>query len=128
VLRYLLVWLALLVIAIGNGVLRQATYGKVMPELRAHQFSTFIRAVVMGGCIWFVVGRWPPASNGEAVMVGVTWLTLTVMFEFFMGLVLRKRTLAEVLADYDVRAGRVWLLFLLWLMVAPWLFYSLRHQ
>jgi hypothetical protein len=51
-----------------------------------------------------------------------------VTFECFLGLVVRKRPLAEVLADYNVRAGRVWLLFLLWLMLAPWLFYILQHR
>ena len=116
----------MLVIAIGNGALREATFGKHMPELRAHQLSTFIGAVVMGVFIWFVIGLWPPASNGEAIAVGGVWLCLTLVFEFFMGLVLRKRSLSEVLADYDLRAGRVWLLFLGWLGVAPWLFYFLK--
>jgi hypothetical protein len=124
-LRYILIWLALLVIAIGNGILRQTTFGKVMPELRAHQLSTLIGAVVMGGFIWISVDIWPPSSNGEAIVVGVVWLFLTVLFECFMGLVLQKRSLAQVLADYDLREGRVWPLFLIWLMVAPWLFYSL---
>ena len=127
-LRYILIWFGLLVVAIGNGTLRQLTFGKVMTERGAHQLSTLIGAVVMGGCIWFVVGRWPPSSSGEAIGVGIVWVFLTVSFECFLGLVLRKRPLAEVLADYDVRAGRVWLLFLLWLMVAPWLFYSLKAK
>jgi hypothetical protein len=127
VLRYILIWFAMLVIAIGNGALRQATFGKVIPELRAHQLSTAIGALVMGVFIWFVVDVWPPSSAGEAIAVGVVWLGLTVFFEFFMGLVFRKRSLAQVLADYDLRAGRVWLLFLLWLAVAPWLFFSLKN-
>jgi hypothetical protein len=127
-LRYFLIWFGLLVVAIANGVLRQATFGKVMPERRAHQLSTLIGAVAMGGCIWFVIGRWPPSSGGEAIGVGVVWVFLTVTFECFLGLVVRKRPLAEVLADYNVRAGRVWLLFLLWLMLAPWLFYILQHR
>ena len=35
-LRYILLWLAMLVIAVGNGALRQMTFAKVLPELRAH--------------------------------------------------------------------------------------------
>ena len=125
-LHHILIWFALLVIAIGNGVLRQTTFGKVMPELRAHQLSTLIGAVVMGVFIWFTIDMWPPSSNREAIAVGVFWVFLTVMFECFMGLVLQKRSLAKIMADYNVRAGRVWPLFLIWLMVAPWLFYSLK--
>lgn len=118
---------AVLVIAIGNGALRQTTFGKVMPELRAHQLSTIIGAVVMGVFIWFFIQVWPPSSNGEAIAVGLVWLVLTVVFEFSMGLVLLNRPMAQLLADYDWRAGRVWLLFLIWLMVAPWLFFLLKN-
>jgi len=35
-LRYILLWFVMLVIAIGNGALREATFGKILPELRAH--------------------------------------------------------------------------------------------
>ena len=127
-LRYLLIWPVMLVIAIGNGALREKTFGKVLPELRAHQISTLVGSIAMGLVIWFVVATWPPSSGGEAIRVGFVWLALTIAFEFFMGLVLQKRALARVLADYNLRAGRVWVLFLLWLAVAPWLFLSLQRD
>lgn len=125
-LRYILLWFVMLIIAIGNGVLRETTFGKVLAELRAHQLSTLIGAVLMGVFIWFVIHEWPPSSSGESFTIGAVWLCLTVVFECFMGMVLRKRPLAEVLADYDLLAGRVWVLLLLWIMVAPWLFFVLR--
>lgn len=81
----------------------------------------------MGVFIWFFIQVWPPSSNGEAIAVGLVWLVLTVVFEFSMGLVLLNRPMAQLLADYDWRAGRVWLLFLIWLMVAPWLFFLLKN-
>ena len=124
-LRYFLAWFPMLVLAVANGTLRQATFAKIMPELRAHQLSTLIGALVIGAFIWFVIRVWPPASNREALIVGVMWLALTVAFEFFMGLVLAKRPLAQVLADYNVLAGRVWPFFLIWLALAPLLFYRL---
>ncbi len=125
-LRYLLIWFALLALAIANGALRQSTFGKVMPELRAHQLSTLIGSIVMGVAIWLVIAAWPPASGRQAIAIGVVWLGLTVAFEFFMGLVLLRRARAEVLGDYNLRRGRVWVLFLAWLTVAPWLFHSLQ--
>ncbi|MCX6850932.1 MAG: hypothetical protein NTY98_18630 [Verrucomicrobia bacterium] len=124
-LRYILLWFVMLIIAIGNGVLRETTFGKRMTELRAHQLSTLIGAVLMGVFIRFVIQEWPPSSGGAAFTIGAVWLCLTVVFECFMGLVLRKRPLAEVLADYNLLAGRVWVLLLLWIMVAPWLFFVL---
>jgi len=117
----------MLFIAIGNGALRQTTFGKVMPELHAHQLSTLIGSVVIGAFIWFVINAWPPSSSRKAIAIGIVWMCLTVAFEFFMGLVLLGRPLAQVLGDYDLLSGRVWLLFLLWLAIAPWLFHSLKR-
>ena len=124
--RYVLAWVGMLVLAIANGALRQATFGMVLPELRAHQLSTLIGSVLMGAFMWVVLRWWPPASRREAIAIGLLWVSLTVAFEFFMGLVLLGRPVAQVLADYNVFAGRVWVLFLLWLTVAPWLFFRIR--
>jgi hypothetical protein len=124
-LRYVLAWFPMLAIAFANGALRQITYGKAMPELQAHQLSTLIGMAAIGAFIWLIVRRWPPTSNRQALGIGVIWLALTVVFEFFMGLVLANRPLTEVLADYNVFRGRVWVVFLTWLTFAPLLFYRL---
>ena len=125
--RYLLAWVAMLVIAVANGALREASFAKAMPELRAHQLSTLIGSVLMGVFIWFVIRTWPPSSGREALLIGLVWLVLTVAFEFFMGLVLAHRPLSQVLEQYDLSAGRVWVLFLLWLTLAPWVFFRFRR-
>ncbi len=124
--RYVLAWVPMLAIAVANGALRQLTFAKVMPELRAHQLSTLIGSVLIGWFIWFIVRAWPPSSSGRALLIGFTWLVLTVAFEFFMGLVLAHRPLPDVLRDYDVRAGRMWGPCLTWRALAPWIFYRLR--
>jgi len=125
--RYVLAWLPMLVIAVANGALRQVTFGKVMPELHAHQLSTVIGSVLEGLFVWFVIRKWPPSSSRHALRIGLVWLVLTVAFEFFMGLVLARRPLPDVLHDYNLLAGRVWVLFLVWLTFAPWVFFRLRR-
>jgi hypothetical protein len=124
--RYVLAWVPMLVIAIANGALRQATFANVMPELRAHQLSTLMGSVLIGLFIWLIIRTWPPSSGSQALLVGLVWLLLTVVFEFFMGLVLAHRPLSQVLHDYNLLAGRVWVLFLIWLTLAPWVFFRLR--
>ena len=124
--RYLLAWVAMLVIAVANGALRQATFAKVMPELRAHQLSTLIGSVLIGLFIWFFIRTWPPSSSREALLIGLFWLVLTIAFEFFMEVVLAHRSLAQVLQDYNLLTGRVWVLFLIWLALAPWVFFRLH--
>ena len=117
----------MLVIAVANGALRQTTYAKVMSELRAHQLSTLIGSALIGLFIWLVIRTWSPSSAREALQIGLVWLLLTVTFECFMGLVLAHRPLSEVLYEYNLFAGRVWLLFLVWLTLAPWVFFRLRN-
>jgi hypothetical protein len=94
-----------------------------MTELRAHQLSTLTGSVLIGFFIWLVIHTWPPASGRQALLIGVGWLILTVVFEFFMGLVLARRPLSQVLHDYNLMAGRLWVLFLIWLVLAPWVFF-----
>ncbi len=125
--RYVLAWVPMLIIAVANGALRQATFAKVMPELRAHQLSTLIGSVLIGLFVWLIIRVFPPSSGRQTVLIGVIWLILTVAFEFFMGLMLAQRSLAEVLHDYNLLSGRVWVLFLVWLTFAPWVFYRFKN-
>jgi hypothetical protein len=127
-LRYLLAWVPMLVLAIANGALREATYARRMPELRAHQLSTAIGAAILGVYIGFVMRAWPPVSTQQALQVGLSWLVLTVLFEFFMALVLARRSLREVLREYNVARGRVWVFLLLWITLAPVLFHLLDRS
>jgi len=123
--RYLVAWLGLLAVAVANGALRAASFGKTMSELAAHQLSTLIGSAALGIAIWFIVRRWPPSSEREALTVGLVWVVLTVAFEFFMERVVVGKSLSEALAAYDVPAGRVWVFLLLWIALAPLLFYRL---
>ena len=124
-LRYLVAWFPMLAIAIANGALRQAVFTTRMPEPRAHQLSALTGAIFIGAFIWFVIRRWPPASGRAAIQVGLLWVVMTIAFEFFMVLVLLSEPLERALADYNLFAGRVWVLFLAWLAVAPWMFFRI---
>ena len=121
--RYIVAWFGLLAVAVANGALRVATFGRTMSELAAHQVSTLIGSAALGIAIWFIVRRWPPSSDREALTVGLVWVVLTVAFEFFMELVVAGRSMSEALASYDVAAGRVWVFFLFWIALAPLVFY-----
>jgi cobalamin biosynthesis protein CobD/CbiB len=126
--KYLFNWIPMLVIAVAHGALRQFTFASLMPEIHAHQFSTLTGSVFIGLYIWFVVRRWPPSSDCQAVQIGIIWTILTVAFEFFMGLVLAQKPLADIMHDYNLFAGRVWVLFLVWLSLAPWVLLRISRK
>jgi hypothetical protein len=121
--RYVVAWILMVFIAIANGALRQLTFAKTMSEARAHQLSTLTGSVVIGAFIWFIVQTYPPSSNSQALSIGLVWGVSTIIFETFMGLFFQHRSVREILHEYNVFAGRVWLLFLIWLIVAPLIFY-----
>jgi hypothetical protein len=118
--RYLPGWLILAVVAVGNGVLRETTYGKFLPELASHQVSTLMAMVFTGIVVWMLHRRWPIASSRQAWLIGVLWLVFTIAFEFGFGHFIVGHSWARLLTDYNLFAGRVWPLFLLWVMVLPY--------
>lgn len=123
ILRYMLAWLPMMAIGILNGTIREATYGKVLSELRAHQVSTLTGVLLLGLYIWIITYFWSPESLQQALLIGVLWLGLTVTFEFIFGHYVAGHSWSQLLRDYNILAGRVWLLVLIWITVAPLLFY-----
>jgi hypothetical protein len=119
---YLAAWLAMLLVSVANGTLRDLTYGRAMDELSAHQLSTASGIVLLGLVMWFFLRRRPPASGRAALAVGLLWMGLTVAFEFLFFHYVAGHPWSVLLANYDLAGGRLWVLVLLWLLVAPSLF------
>lgn len=123
--KYVLAWIPMVLIGIGNGIARVSTYGKHMSDLRAHQLSTVTGGVLMGLYMYGVSRVLRFESGRHALSVGLMWLLMTIGFEFAFGRFVAGHEWGRLFRDYDLTAGRVWLLFLLWLMLAPYVFYRL---
>ena len=119
--QYLFFWLILAVVAIINGVLRQATYARHIPELAAHQVSTVTGILLTGAVVWILSRFWPIGSAKEARVIGACWLLMTVAFEFGFGHYVAGHSWSRLFADYNLADGRVWSLFLAWIAVLPYL-------
>ena len=122
---YLLAWFPMVLIAIANGVVRVGWYGKMMPEQAAHQLSTIIGIILFGIYIGIVIHLWLPESGRQAVMIGIIWLLMTVAFEFLFGHYIAGHSWQKLFEDYNLLAGRVWILVLIWITLAPYGFYVL---
>lgn len=126
--KYLLAWVPLVLIAIANGALRQGWYGKDLGELQAHQISTGIGVLLFAVYIWGLLRIWRPASAGQALRIGLLWLGLTVAFEFLAFHYLAGIPWSRLLHDYNIFAGRVWGVILVWVATAPSVFYRLQGE
>jgi hypothetical protein len=127
-LRYSFAWFVMLIVSVANGAVRDFTYGKHMTELHAHQLSTLSGMVLLGTVIFAFVRRWPPASDRQALFIGLFWMLLTVVFEFIFFHFVAGHTWAELLANYDLLHGRIWVLLLAWITLAPYFFNHLRKR
>jgi hypothetical protein len=125
--KYVLAWIPMVFIAIANGAIREGWYGKHLSELQAHQVSTASGVLLFGIYIWILLRFWRPVSGGQALTIGLLWLGMTVAFEFLFGRYVMKRSWSELLHDYNLFAGRVWLVVLVWVTLAPYLLYRLQQ-
>lgn len=126
-LKYGLAWFPMVVIAVLNGVLRECVYGKFVTELRAHQISTLLGCIFLGVYMAGLIYLWRPESAGQALDVGALWFVLTVCFEFVFGRFVGKHSWKRLLQDYNIFAGRVWILLLIWVGIAPYVFFSVMR-
>jgi hypothetical protein len=126
-LKYAAAWLLMPIIGIINGVIRQYGYSSALGELRAHQVSTLTGIVLFGLYIWALTLLWKIRSSAEAIAIGLTWLILTVAFEFLFGHYVMKHSWSRLLHDYNIFEARLWVLVLLWVTVAPYVFYKLSR-
>jgi hypothetical protein len=115
-----------MVIAVANGIARNSWYGGSLSELRAHQVSSLTLIVLVGLSTWALYELRLFRSSGEARATGSIWLVLTVAFEFLFGHYVMKNPWSTLLHDYNILAGRIWLLVLAWIMIVPYIVYRLR--
>ena len=126
VLKYCVSWIGMVIIAIMNGVIRDAFYGKRLGELTAHQISTFTLIVLSGLYLWLLGLAWKIPSSNQAITIGLIWLTLTVAFEFLFGHYVMKHPWTRLFQDYNIFKGRIWVLVLIWITIAPYVFYRFK--
>ena len=128
VIKYLLVWLLLAIVAIANGILRQSTYGQIVSELNAHQISTVTAILSSGVVVWIANRFWPIQSTSQALVIGACWLLMTVLFEFGFGHYVAGHPWDRLIADYRILEGRVWALFLMWVAILPFVVFKLAPE
>lgn len=119
ILRATAAWAAIIPVAILNGIARQTLLTPVVGEHRAHQISSLSAAAAV--LLIAILGvRWIGVRTARAGwVVGGLWLALTVGFEFCFGRAVAGASWKRLLQDYDLSRGRLWVLVLLVVLIAP---------
>ena len=76
---------------------------------------------------WFSIPWIAPRSVQDAWLIGITWVLLTVAFEFLGGHFLFGRPWKLLLADYNILAGRIWVMVLVVSLVTPVVAFTRRR-
>ncbi len=122
---YIFAWLGLVIIAVANGIVREKLYGQSMSELSAHQLSTLIVIILLGIYIFVLTIVFQIQSAKQAFMISSVWMIMTVIFEFVFGHFVAGQSWTNLFMDYNILNGRVWVLVLIWIFIAPYVFYRL---
>jgi hypothetical protein len=114
-----LLWLVFVVLAIGNGWLRETLLISRLGTSTAHVVSTVILCGLIAGAAWAAIPWLAPTGQSEAWTLGALWLVLTLAFEFGFGHFVAHKAWSELAADYNLLAGRVWVLVPITVLLAP---------
>jgi hypothetical protein len=107
-------WLILAATASAAGVARELWLRPIVGEQAAHQIGTLVVCALFIAIIGAFATKTKP-SVPHAAIIGVAWLAAAVLFEFGLGHWVDGLPWSRLLADYDLRQGR--LLVLVWLTV-----------
>ena len=121
ILRALAIWLVLLVLASANGALREGIIIPATGETAGRAISTLLLSAIILATTWFTIAWIRPSTSGDAGIVGALWVALTLAFEFLAGHYIFGDSWDRLLEDYNLLAGRIWVLVLITTATAPWL-------
>lgn len=118
--KSVLYWFLLMLLAMANGTVRVKLVLPYTGLTAGLAISTVVLGALILGATWLGI-RWiGPTTVQQAWGIGVLWLALTLTFEFGAGHYLFKKPWSELLVDYDIAQGRVWVLIPIITVLAPW--------
>ncbi len=124
--KAMLIWFAMAVTAIVNGLVREAVLIPELGEGVARPLSALILLSAVLVLAW-VHHSWSRGVDfRQAWMIGLLWVTLTLLFETGLGL-MQGMTAAEMLATYHPLAPTLWLYVVLGILVVPVIVRCLRR-
>jgi hypothetical protein len=117
--RAFVIWCAFVPVAILNGAIRDLWIAPETGAAAAHVISTLTLCLAIVALASVTIAWMRPFDAHAAFRIGAWWLVLTLAFEFLAGHFVFGTPWGQLLADYDVSRGRIWILVPLTTAVAP---------
>ena len=125
IIKSLFVWLMIIPIAVLNGLVRDCVMQSLLGRYALPLSGITLCALIMA-LAWLCIPRLGVSRPRQLAVMGLVWAWLAVVFEGVLGLALG-RSLADVLAAYDMTSGNLWPLVVLCVGCAPWVAAKMRR-
>ena len=126
-LKALSIWFAILLLAILNGLLREAVLVPLLGPVAGLVASGLLLSALILLVAYLTLPWLGVRGAGPLVAVGLGWLALTLVFEFCFGL-WQGKPWSVILAAYTFEGGNLWPLVLAVTTVAPYIAGWLRGR
>jgi hypothetical protein len=117
--RILLLWAAIIPMAIANGIFRDTVLVRMFGQKRARTFSGLALSAVILAWTFLTIPWVQLPGHLHYAGVGLVWLTLTVAFEFLFGRFVARKPWPELLRAYRFVDGDIWPLVLAVVALSP---------
>ena len=114
-------WNGLAVVGVANGIVPGVVVEPAIGAYPGHVVATLVTGIPAFVLVMYLYLRFAPLTHSrrELIALGAFWLVLTVAFEFGFGHYVVGHPWSRLLADYNLLAGRLWVLVLVTLLVGP---------
>jgi len=124
--RGFLVWLLFIPLAVLNGALRDLLLTPALGDAAGRALSSVSLSILIFSLTLLLVGKLGAGTRRDYLAVGVSWSVLTLLFEFSFFVLVMGHPMNELLGDFDLFRGRLWLLVLAMTLFAPLIASRLR--
>ncbi len=118
--KALAVWMAILLMAVANGVFREKTLIPRLGKTPGLVLSGLLLCLLILVVTCFALPWLHLQHPSQAIGIGLGWLALTLAFEFALGR-FQGKSWSSILAAYTCKDGNLWPLVLLLTAAAPYI-------
>jgi hypothetical protein len=117
--KAILVWAAILIVALCNGALRDLVLADALGQVVARFLSGIILCFMIVAAAALATPWFGRITQQSRWMIGGLWLALTFGFEVIVGYA-QHQSWQRLLDAYTLQGGNLWPLVLLSTLIAPW--------
>jgi hypothetical protein len=117
--RAIALWFLLMLAETLHALWRAKVLALWIGDAGARDVSVFTGSLVILLITWACIGWIPARSARTLLLVGFTWVVLTIAYELGLGRLFFHQTWTEIASDFDLLHGRLLPIGLLFLMFSP---------